>query len=166
MNFRRIDRVVQVWRGAVSLALALMGCAAQARAADPMASLGYLVGTWNCTYRAGSQQTAYTATFAYAIGNNWMRERDTSTSGAGGENFITYQPTEHAWTSVVIGSDRTTTLFRANGGDDKHIAYRSVYPNANLSDVFDRVSPTKYTLHFSGTVNSQPVTSVDVCTKR
>jgi hypothetical protein len=52
---------------------------------------------------------------------------------------------------------------RAPGSDPKHIAYRSVYPDASIAVTFDRVSATEYTLR--GTVRSggKTIASVDTC---
>ena len=129
-----------------------------------LADLGFLVGTWTCVYVGGGQHATYTATYAYDISNNWIRERDVWTGGGGDVAYLTYVPKEKIWTYAAFESDRTTTLFRGSG-DSQHITYRSVYPDGAYTDVFDRVSDKKYTLRFSGTMGGKPMKSVDVCTK-
>ena len=144
--------------------LSTLGATAPARS-DPMASLRFLVGNWTCTYNQGPVHVTYKATFAYDMGGNWMRERDSWTGGGGDEDSITYDPKRREWIAVVLENQRNTTLFHASYTGPAHIVYRSLYPNTSLTDVFDRVSPTRYTLHFSGTLNGKAVKSHDVCVK-
>ena len=47
----------------------------------PIAGLHYLVGTWKCTYRAGSTALPYDATYAYDLDGQVLRQ---TTSFAGG----------------------------------------------------------------------------------
>jgi hypothetical protein len=42
----------------------LVLAAALPATAAPLAGLHYLVGTWNCTYRAGAVRVAYADTYA------------------------------------------------------------------------------------------------------
>ncbi len=65
----------------------------------------------------------------------------------------------------MLENERTTTVFRADGSDSRHIRYRSVYPDSSMADAFDRVSPTHYTLHFTQTANGKTIASADSCTK-
>jgi hypothetical protein len=154
-------------RTVFAAALLAAMAAAPAPAADPMTSLSYLVGSWNCTYNAGTQHVKYSAEYAYVMGNNWMRERDTW-SGNGGSDvgLTTYEPAANAWTEIVAVSERSTTVFRAKGSDAGHRVYQSAYPNALLNLTFDRVSDTEYTLHFHGTYGGKAMTSYDTCTKQ
>lgn len=133
-------------------------------ASDPLSSMRSLVGTWNCSYQAGKTRVAYKAVFSYDLGDNWMLERDTSARGSD-LGMLTYDPKRPGWTAVVIAQDRTTTLFRAAGDNPNHIVYRSVYPDASLTDIFDRTSPTTYTLHFAQTAGGKTVKSADRCVK-
>jgi hypothetical protein len=137
--------------------------AAPAAARDPLASLHFLVGSWNCSYSAGKIHTNYKATFAYDMNGNWLREND-AWQGGGDLGMFTYQPKE-GWTAVVVEGHRTTTLFRASGSNPNHIVYHTVYPNANATDVFDRVSPTRFTIHYSETDGGKKMTSSDICNK-
>ena len=147
-------------------ALLALLCAMPAEAADPLASLSYLVGSWNCTYNAGTQHIKYTATYDYVMGNNWLRERDALTGGGSDIGLTTYEPKTNTWTEIVAENDRSTTVFRAKGSDGGHRVYQSVYPNALLTLAFDRVSDTKYTLHFHGTFAGKTMTSYDTCAKQ
>jgi hypothetical protein len=147
------------------LALTAFGVA-PAAASDPLSSLRFLVGTWNCTYEAGKTHVTYKAVFAYDLSNNWMRESDSWTGGGGDMGMFTYEPKRHGWTAVVVENQRTTTVFRSNGGNANHIVYHSVYPNASMTDVFDRTSPTRYTIHFTQSVGSKAMKSTDVCAKK
>ncbi|MBV8171501.1 MAG: hypothetical protein JO219_06195 [Candidatus Eremiobacteraeota bacterium] len=131
-----------------------------------MASLSYLVGSWTCTYSGGGQHIRYTATYDYVMGDDWVRERDTWTGGGGDVGLTTYEPKTDAWTEIVAGPGRSTTVFRAKGSDGAHRVYQSVYPNALLNVTFDRVSDTMYTLHFHGTYGGKSMTSHDTCAKQ
>lgn len=139
--------------------------AATAGATDPMTSLRYLAGTWSCDYQAGSQSVKYKAVFANSMSGNWIQERDSGPGGVTGEASVTFDPKARTWITVVLGSDRSTTIFAGKSNNANHIVYRSGYPDATMTDVFDRVSPVKYTLHFSQTVRGKTTTSVDTCTK-
>ena len=149
-----------------AIAFITLLCAAPGRAADPLASLSYLVGTWNCTYNGGGRHVAYTASYAYVMNNNWLRERDAWTGGGSDVGLTTYEPNDKTWTEIVAENQRSTTLFRAKGNRGAHRTYRSVYPTALMTLVFDRVSDAKYTLHFNGTYEGKAMSSYDVCTKR
>jgi hypothetical protein len=137
---------------------------APASAADPLESLHFLVGTWNCTYQVGKASISYKATYAYDMKNNWLSERDSSKEGAGGQGMTTFDP-KHGWVAVVNEPDRTTTIFHATGRDGSHIVYHSIYPDASMSDVFDRIASNRYTLHFKQTANGRTITSTDTCVK-
>ena len=147
--------------------LALSAAAfASASASDPLNSLRFLEGSWNCTYQAGKVAVNYRATFAYDMGGNWMRESDSWTGGGSDLGMFTYEPKRHAWMAVVMENERDTTLFRATGANPNHIVYRSIYPNAGMTDIFERTSPTRYTLHFTQTSGGRTRSSTDICVKR
>ena len=124
-----------------------------------------LLGTWKCTYTAGAHPMTYSATFAYAMGGSWMRETDFSGGAANGEALYSYDRKSATWTAVIVLGDHTVTIFRASGPSATHIAYHSVYPDASMTDIFDRISPTKYALHFTQIANGKPTKSNDTCTK-
>ena len=141
----------------LSLALA----AALPGAAAPLAGLQYLVGTWNCTYRAGAVRFVYRATYTYDRDAHTLREV-ASWPGGGDEELLTYDPQRRSWTSVVLDQE-TATILRASGSDPNHIAYRSVYPDASMAVTFDRISGTEYTLHATVRSGSKTIASVDTC---
>jgi hypothetical protein len=149
--------------GIVVLLLVTLGVA-PASASDPLSSLRFLVGTWNCTYQAGRASLSYHATYAYDMKDNWMSERDVWKGGGADQGMFTFDP-KRGWTAVVILPDRTTTIFHATGKNGGHIVYHSVYPNASMTDLFDRVSSTRYTLHFKQKTNGKTMTSTDTCVK-
>ena len=147
-------------------ALLALLCVTPAKASDPLASLSYLVGSWNCTYNAGTQHVKYTAQYAYVMGNNWMRESDEWAGGGGSDvGLTTYEPKTNSWTEIVAENERSTTVFRAKGSDGGHRVYHGVYPNALFTLTFDRVSDSKYMLHFHGTYGGKMMTSYDTCAK-
>src|SRR5579863_1693083 len=110
-----------------------------------LAELGFLIGAWTCTYAAGSQHTTYAANFSHDLGGNWILERDAWTGGGGDVAYLTRDAKGGGWTYAAFEDDRTVTIFRAKDEGVNHIVYRSVYPNGGWTDVFDKVSPTKYT---------------------
>ncbi|MGA8576886.1 MAG: hypothetical protein WB609_14530 [Candidatus Cybelea sp.] len=132
-------------------------------ASDPLASLRFLVGTWSCGYQTGKTHLTYKASFAYDMNDNWMRESD-SWSGGGDLGMFTYEP-KKGWTVVILEPDRTTTIFRASGSDSNHVVYHSFYPHTGATEVFDRVSPTRFTVHFTQTEGGKTTSSTDTCVK-
>ena len=149
------------------LTLVLAGpIGAGTKPADPLQAFAFMIGSWTCSYTLGTQTASYTATMSWALGGNWIRERDTGAGGVSGEALFTYDPSKRQWASVVMESDRLPTLFVAGDTGSAHIAYRSVYPDASMTDTIDRISPTKYTVHFTQTVDGKTTRSVDACTKR
>jgi hypothetical protein len=136
-----------------------------ASAADPMSALHFLVGTWHCSYNSGKTHGAYTATFDYDLGGNWMRERDSWTGGGGDQGMFTYEPKRRGWTAIVIEEDRTTVVFHGAGNNANSIVYRSVYPDASMTDVFERKSATSYALHFTQSAGGKTTKSTDTCVK-
>jgi hypothetical protein len=130
--------------------------------AAPLAGLHYLVGPWKCTYRAGAVRLAYDATYTYDLDGRTLREI-ASWAGGGDEELLAYDAQRGGWTAVVFDDHASATIMRATGNDPKHIAYRSVYPDASIAVTFDRISGTEYTLH--GTVRSggKTIVSVDTC---
>jgi len=147
---------------ATALLLALIA-SLPAGAADPLASLRFLVGTWQCTYEMGKTHATYKAAFAYDMNDNWVRESD-SFSGGGDQGMFTYEP-KRGWTAVVLGQDRTTTIFRASGSNPNRIIYHSVYGYPGATEVFDRVSPARFTVHFTQTEGGKTTSSTDTCVK-
>lgn len=149
--------------------LALLSCtalfsAAPTRAADPVKMLGWLTGTWHCTFSMGSQKQLYTARFATAMGGSWLRETDTSAAGSG-EFLLTYVRGTHRWRGVITLSDASATVFDAPDTGLAHIAWHSVYPDTSMHDTFDRISFTEYRLHFEQRTGGKILRSSDVCTK-
>ncbi len=132
--------------------------------ATPLAGLHYLVGTWNCTYRAGAEHLAYVATYAYDSNGRILRQIASSAAG-GDEELVAYDPHRKGWTAVVIDDQGNATTMRATGKDPNHIAYRSVYPDASIAVRFDRVSAREYTLHGTVRMGGKTITSVDTCSR-
>jgi hypothetical protein len=148
---------------AVVLSFGLLAMPA-ARAAEPLSGLRFLAGTWNCSYDTGKTRITYRATFAYEMGDNWLRESDSWPGGGGDLGMFTYER-NRGWTAVVLESDRHTVIMRATGSDPNHIVYRSDYPDASMTDVFDRISATRFTLHFTQIGNGKAMKSHDICVK-
>src|SRR5215471_13294539 len=135
-----------------SLVAAAFASSPVAAATDSLSSLRYLVGTWNCSFEAGKTDVNYKATYTYDIGNNWLRENDSWTHGGSDLGMITYEPRSRQFVSVAMDRERAVVVFHANGSNPNHLVYHSAYPTTKLTNVFDRNSQTRYTLHFSGNV--------------
>jgi hypothetical protein len=140
----------------------LVIAAALPATAVPIAGLHYLVGTWNCTYRAGAVRLAYTNSYAYDLDGHTLRQI-ASWAGGGDEELLSYDAQHGRWTAVVFDGQGTATIMRAPGSDPNHIAYRSVYPDASIAVTFDRISPTEYTLHGKVRSGGKTITSIDTC---
>jgi hypothetical protein len=140
----------------------LVFAAALSAAPTPLAKMNYLVGTWNCTYRAGATRFAYDATYAYDRDGHTLR-LSASWAGGGDEELFAYDAQHRAWTAVVFEDTGSTTVMHATGSDPNHIAYRSVYPDAGLAETFDRISATEYTLHATVRSGGKTTASVDTC---
>jgi hypothetical protein len=134
-------------------------------AADPLSSMRFLVGNWKCTYEADKTRVYYKAAYVYDLGNNWLRENDSWTHSGSDLGMITYDPKARQWIAVVVDGQRSTVVFHAGGSNPNHLVYRSAYPTTKFTNVFDRNSSTRYTLHFSGNIGGTSVKSTDVCTK-
>jgi hypothetical protein len=147
--------------GIVATLASLVLAAALPTPAAPLAGLHYLVGTWNCTYRAGAVRMAYDATYAYDRDGHTLRQID-SWAGGGGEELLAYGA-QRGWTTVVLDDQGTATILRATGSDPNHIVYRSVYPDASIAETFARISATEYTLHATVRSGGKTITSVDTC---
>jgi hypothetical protein len=148
-------------------AIALFALFGAAPAGDRIGSLGFLVGSWTCTYEVkGSPTATYAAKYSYDLGGSWLRETDSWTGGGGDFGFFTFDPKTHVWTSTVVDSGRGTTVFRAQDDGTDSKTWRSVYPDTSMKLAFNKISPTEYTLSFSQTMNGKTNVSFDRCTKK
>jgi hypothetical protein len=150
----------------VVMLAALVQAAALPATAAPLAGLHYLVGTWKCTYNAGSVHLAYDNTYAYDRDGHMLRQIASWAGGGGDEELIAYDAQHGVWTAVVLDDQGNTTIMHAAGSNPNHIAYRSVYPDASIAVTFDRISATKYTLHATARSGGKTITSVDICSRR
>lgn len=147
------------------LMLASFLLAAVAPAApSPLAGLQYLVGSWNCTYRAGAMTFPYATSYAYDRDGHILRQV-ASWTGGGDEELVAYDAKHGSWTAIVLDDGATATIMRAVGSDPDHIAYRSVYPDGSVAVTLDRVSATEYALHGKVRMGGKSITSVDTCKK-
>ena len=146
----------------VTLASLVLAAALPATA-SPLPALHYIVGTWNCTYRAGAAHLAYRDTYAYDLDGHTLRQIATWTGG--GDEELLAHDAKRGWTAVVFDDQGTVTILHATGSNPNHIAYSSVYPDKSIAVTFDRVSATKYTLHGTVRMGGKTITSVDTCVR-
>jgi hypothetical protein len=147
----------------VTALAALMLVAAAPSTSAPLADLHYLVGSWNCTYSAGAEHMAYSATYAYDSNGHILRQVSSSPAG-GDEELVAYNP-KSGWTAIVLDDLGNATTMHARGSDPSHISYRSVYPDAGIAVTFDRISSTRYTLHATVRSGGKTITSADTCVR-
>jgi hypothetical protein len=88
----------------VILASILLAAALPAKPA-PLAGLHYLVGTWNCTYRAGAVRFPYAATYVYDRDGAALRQIASWTGGSD-EELLAYDA-QRGWTAVVLDNHGT-----------------------------------------------------------
>jgi len=131
--------------------------------ASPLAGLHYLVGTWKCTYRAGTIRLPYDATYAFDRDGHKLQQ--TSYFAGGGDEEVLAYDAKRGWTAVVLDDQGNASVLRATGNDPTHIAYRSVYPDASIAVTFDRISVSEYTLHATVRSGGKTITSVDTCSR-
>ena len=143
----------------------LILAAALPAAPSPLAGLHYLVGTWNCTYRAGAVHLAYDTTYAYDRDGHTLRQVASWAGGGGDEELVAYDA-KRGWTAIVLDDQGTATIMHAGGRNPNHIAYRSVYPDASIAVTLDRISATEYTLHATVRSGGKTITSADTCVRR
>jgi hypothetical protein len=129
---------------------------------SPVAGLHYFVGSWKCTYRAGSMSFAYGSTYVLDGGGTTLRQSATW-AGGGDEELVSYDAKRARWTAVVVDREGNATVMHSTGSDPGHLAYRSVYPDASIAVKLDRVSSNKYTTHATVRAGGKTITSVDTC---
>ena len=152
--------------GVVLTLLLAVTMGASTKNTDLMQLSQAMQGTWKCSYTTGKQTATYQAVFGPAADQSWLHERDTWAGGGGDEAFLTYDPGARQWTWVVLEGGQGATVFVAKGGDSRHLVFHSAYPNATMTNVFDRVSPTKYTLRFTQMARGKTSGNFDVCAKQ
>ena len=105
----------------------------------------------------------YDTTYAYDRDGHIFRQIASFAGGGGGEELVSYDKQHNVWTAIVLDDQGDSTVMHATGRDSNHIAYRSVYPDANVAVRFDRLSLRQYRLR--GTVRSggKTTTSIDTC---
>jgi hypothetical protein len=150
---------------AALLASALLAAATPSAAPpSPIAGMNYLVGSWKCTYKAGTVSMPYDATYAYDRNAHLLRQTAVFAGDEGDEELIAYDA-KLGWSAVVVDDQGNATIMRAPGSDANHQAFRSVPPDSSISVTFDKVSPTEYTLHGSVVQDGKTITNVDTCVR-
>lgn len=138
--------------------------AAPMRAANPIALMNYLPGTWYCTTNYGGHVLNYRARYAYDQNGAWLTAVDTSSMGTD-RLLISYDKARHLFRSVVTESDGSVTVFEAPDTGLAHIVYKSVFPDTSMQETFDRHSTTHYMTHFRQQTPKGIVTVTDDCFK-
>ena len=155
---RAIIKTLTALSGIIVLAAAPM------RTVDPLQLMGFLQGSWSCTYTSNGRQQTYTAKWEYVLGKTWLRETSTW-QGGGDVLMLTYVPQSRQWRAVGAETDGTVSVFEAPDTGVAHINYRSAYPDTTMRETYDRISPQKYKTHFTQAANGKTLSVTDVCTK-
>src|SRR5947209_4635337 len=80
----------------------------------PISGLHYLVGSWNCTYRAGTVRFAYRTTYDYDRNGHILRQI-ASWPGGGDQELTAYNAQSRSWTATVLDGLGNATIMRAPG---------------------------------------------------
>jgi hypothetical protein len=57
------------------------------------------------------------------------------------------------------------TVFRTADNNLDRAVYRSIYPDASMTDNFNRTSPPRDAVHFTQTAGRKAIKSTDTCVK-
>lgn len=107
-----------------------------------MAPLQYLIGTWNCTWQAGTSTGTLDQVFAPALDGAWLEEKEIASTG--GRQTVTsihytgYDPQTKEYVHVGPDADGTYEVAHSRDGD--------VWTNADGTFVHHRVNNDERTM--------------------
>jgi hypothetical protein len=166
---------------AAMLLAATSGARASATAQQKVASVQYLVGTWDCAHTVGTFAGRYSTTYSNVLGNFWLKQTYDFPAGQIGENaqptqaeyLIGYDETRQGW--VRFGAMSTGQYFAIrmtdtdSGWSWKYVSFfRSRRPEMPGSDAtFTKKSDSEYTVDGpSYPLEGTTVTEHHTCKKR
>jgi hypothetical protein len=126
-------------------------------AAQAIASVDYLVGTWRCAHTVGTFSGTYTTTYSKVLGDRWLRETwDFPAQGAEAritaESLMGYDEGRQSWVRFFANSLGQHFEIRIsdtpNGWSYKYASFfRRATPETPEPDaVFTKKSDTEYTV--------------------
>jgi len=149
-----------------ALAISSKPAAAEAPSAAPMAKLAYLIGTWDCNWKAGPSSGTNVSTFTPVLDGAWLRE--TEAVERGGKtvvqtmHFTGYDPSSNHW---IHGGPNADGTYEVAESDDL-ATWKNVLPVAGGTGRFVRTSDTEYVLSEDFQQDGKTMTYVDDCKKR
>ena len=165
---------------AVLVLAATSSASASLSAQQELASVRYLVGTWACAHTVGTFSGTYTTTYAYALGNLWLRQtydfppNQIQESGAPvqAEYLIGYDEQRQGWVRFGAMSNGQYFAIRMTGTDSgwswKYVSFfKTSRPETPGSDAtFTKKTDSEYAVDGpSYTKDGLPVTEHHVCKK-
>ena len=167
--------------GAFAIALFGASCAWAESAPQKMASVEYLVGTWDCTHTVGSFSGTYKTSYAKTLGGMWLRQTyefpprqfGANETPVSAEFSIGYDERRQAWVRFGVTSTGQYFAIRMtdmpNGGwSYKYVSFFSrQLPETSESDAtFTKKSDSEYIVDGpSYPDNGVRVTEQHVCRK-
>lgn len=129
-------------------------------AQEKLASVQYLVGTWNCKHTVGTFSGTYVTTYAPALGNLWLRQtydfpKTSEGPGMQAEYFMGYDPNRQAWVRfgvMTTGQYFAIRMTDANSTDPAwNWKYVSFFPRRTTETeqpdaTFTKTSDAQYTI--------------------
>ncbi|HEY9084651.1 MAG TPA: hypothetical protein VIN40_01715 [Candidatus Tyrphobacter sp.] len=155
----------------LSLSLLLASGAASAAVPPQMASLQFMVGTWNCTTTAGPTTIAEAETIV-AQNPLWLHGSGTITSTGqpvSEDFYVGYDARRSQWVLITIDSNGEYGIATSVTPNLSPSTWISAYPamsGMTGTGTFTKVSDRQYTVDFSQTVNNKVIGSHEVCTKQ
>lgn len=151
-------------------ALAASLGAAPAQAAPPnagqMATLSYLLGTWDCTWTAGPASGSLVATFSNVMDGAWIEETE-AVQKSGAEvvmtmHFTGYDTAGKRWLHAGPNADGSYEVAQS----DDFVTWHSVIPSGGEPATIDKRSNTEYILNEPFTQDGKALTYRNDCKKR
>ncbi len=148
----------------MAVVLASGFAAAQAKtAASPLVAL-QLKGHWVCA-QTGSSAGTYDQDWTAVFGGTWLRATDSTKGQVTGEHTVTFNKADSTWVVLDAFLPGSYDVLHGTASGSSHIAFHAVYPKLALSVVYNRVTPTQYTIDVSGNVQGKKVLTRSVCAK-
>jgi hypothetical protein len=177
-----MTRITSFFAAVVALLLAVHFHAdAAMNAQQKIASVQYLVGTWNCAHTVGTFSGKYTTTYANALNDLWLRQTydfpanqmGESSPPAQAEYFIGYDERRQGWVRFgVMSTGQYFAIRMADTGNGWSWKYVSFFPRQTPetpgSDaMFTKKSDSEYAVDGpSYPLNGTTVTEHHLCTKQ
>ncbi len=134
--------------------------------AAEMTKLQYLVGAWDCTWKAGDASGAVHLSFESVMNGAWLRETESGKSRSGEDvvrsmHYTGYDPVQKKW--MHLGPNGDGTFAVAQSADAAR--WQTMLPTADESLTFEKVSSTAFTETSIFQSDGKTVTFLQSCRK-